>query len=69
MPEEYALLKGAPYALERCPNCGKLHPEFNRGLVHRSKRWFLLGPKRDYCAVICDKCHRIIGWESPENYW
>ena len=65
MPEEARLLEGAQYARENCPKCGARFPEFLRGLVQRSKRWFGIGPKRDYCAIICHECKVIIGWESP----
>jgi len=65
MLNEYELLQRKPYAKEECPKCGELFPEFMRGLVQRSKRWFFIGLKRKYCAIICHKCKQIIGWESP----
>jgi len=68
MLAEYLVLKNAPYAKEECPKCKQVCPEFMRGQVQRSKRWFWIGPKRPYYAIICHNCKEIIGWEAPEDY-
>jgi len=65
MPIEYELLRREPYAIEKCPKCGKLSPEFMLGQVQRSKRFLWILWHRPYCAVICHECKKIIGWESP----
>lgn len=31
------------------------------------RAWKQKRPVR-YCAVICDDCHEVIGWESPIDY-
>lgn len=66
MPIEYAQLKDKPPALLRCPKCGDHNPTFLRGMVQRSKRFLWILWKRPYCAVICNKCKEIVGYESPE---
>ena len=68
MPIEYELLKNRPYAKEVCPKCGAGCPEFMRGQVQRSKRFLHILWKRPYCAVICHKCKKVIGWESPPKH-
>lgn len=65
MPIEVKLLENSPFAREQCPKCGELFPEFMRGQVQRSQRFWGFLWKRDYCAVICHGCKLIIGWESP----
>jgi len=65
MPIECKLLERQPYAFEACPKCTEPFPDFMRGQIQRPKRLFWIGPKRDYCAVICHRCKEIIGWESP----
>ena len=67
MPIEAKLLRHEPYAKEACPKCGNGFPEFMRGQVQRRKRWLWIGPKRDYCAIICHGCKKVIGWESPPS--
>jgi len=67
MPIECELLLREPYAIEKCPKCGTLAPEFMRGQVQRSKRFLWVLWRRPYCAVICHGCKEIIGWESPPN--
>ena len=62
MPKEYTILKGYPYASEKCPKCGEPFPEFMRGMVQSAWRKFFRLP---YCAVICHRCKEIIGWEKP----
>ena len=62
MPIEVELLKRAPLSREQCPKCGAEFPDFLRGQVQSSWRRLLGLP---YCAVICHKCKRIIGWEKP----
>ena len=78
MPWEAAALKNAPYPQVACPVCGVFPLEpFLRGQVQRAKRnlvvrwlgWLpipWLAP-RPYCAIICDKCHNVVGWEAPPN--
>lgn len=66
MPIECKLLERQPYAFEECPECKEPFPDFMRGQIQRGKRWFFIGPKRPYCAVICHGCKNIIGWEAPE---
>lgn len=69
MPIEYAQLRGLREPLDVCPECGT-NPfrSFLRGMVGRSKRWLWIGPKRDYCAVICEDCKEIVGHESPPGW-
>lgn len=65
MPVEYTLLKDRPRpdGMGKCPKCSWGHVQpFMRGMVQSSwRRLFGLG----YCAVICDNCKEIIGWERP----
>jgi hypothetical protein len=62
MPIETELLRNKPYAKEVCPKCGNAFPEFMRGQVQSAwRRWLGLG----YCAVICERCRKVIGWERP----
>jgi len=63
---ECTQLRGAPYFYEACPRCGEPFPEFMRGQVQRGKRFLWVLWRRPYCAVICHKCKRIVGWESPQ---
>ena len=62
MPKEYLQLKNRPYAIEKCPKCGQIAPEFMRGMVFSGWRQMFGLP---YCAVICHKCKEIIGYEKP----
>ena len=72
MPIEVTLLLNQPYPITTCPKCG--HTPFEsrmRGIVQRSKRSFNLFKgfqKRDYCALICNKCNDVVGWESPPKF-
>ncbi len=65
MPLEADLLKNRPYPFERCPKCGQPFPEFLRGMVQRSRRFLGFLWRQPYCAVICQQCKAIIGWEQP----
>lgn len=67
MPIECKLLEKEPSAFSRCPFCGTPDPMFMRGQVQRSKRFLRFLWKRHYCAVICQECKEIIGWESPPS--
>jgi len=66
MPIECKLLENAPVSLKKCPACGAEPFEpFLRGTVQRRrKKWFFFGDW-DYCALICWKCKKIVGHESP----
>jgi hypothetical protein len=69
MPIEYSQLRALREPLHRCPNCGaEPFVSFLRGSVQRSKRWLWIGPKRDYCTVICEQCKEIVGYESPPGW-
>jgi len=70
MPIEYTLLKDkAPPTGLSCDQCDpfggrELTPRdlFMRGQVQSTwRRWLRL----PYCAVICQGCKTIIGWEKP----
>lgn len=65
MPKEYERLRNKPVPFENCPKCHKGFEPFLRGLVQRTNRWFWIGPRRDYCALICRACKMIVGWETP----
>src|SRR5438046_2851824 len=66
MPIECTLLEGQPVALDRCPKCSTWpFTPFMRGQVQRSGRKWFIGPRRDYCALICSDCKEIVGHESP----
>lgn len=68
MPIEYTLLKDQPCPIIVCPACDEPFRPFMRGVVQRSKRWLWgLGPRRDYCALICWECKEIVGYESPRE--
>lgn len=76
MPWEATALRDQPYPKVRCPSCNAypLDPCM-RGLVQRSKRrltivwWFALPipwlAPQHYCAIICCRCHNVVGYESP----
>lgn len=66
MPVECSQLHSAPVAIETCPLCqaAPFRP-FLRGLVQRWPRKWWIGPRRDYCALICWECKEIVGYESP----
>ncbi len=64
MPKEAAELAGKPVeGLDYCPKCGAAFVPFLRGQVQRWPRWFLIGPRRPYCALICWTCKEIVGYE------
>lgn len=66
MPIEFSMLGKQKQPVIQCKNCGNFtNDPYLRGLIQRSKRWFWIGPKRDYCAIICAFCDSIKGWESP----
>ena len=58
-------LRKMPTPFFNCPKCHKEFEPFLRGLVKRGERWFWIGPRRDYCALICRSCKKIVGWETP----
>ena len=62
MPIECAQLRNAPYAREKCGECGAAFPEFVRGQV---QSWWRKLRRLPYCAVICHECKEVIGWEKP----
>lgn len=64
MPIESQMLKNSPFSIEKCKNCGENFPCFLRGQVQSFWRR-IFGMK--YCAVICHKCKKIIGWEKPNG--
>ena len=65
MPIEVLLLAHEPYPVERCPICALPFRAFLRGQVQRSKRFLGVLWPRPYCAVICQGCKQIVGWEAP----
>jgi len=68
MPSEALILDHAPYPVETCLKCNKPFRPFLRGMVQRSKRFLGIGPLRPYCAIICQECKQIIGYEDPTSY-
>lgn len=68
MPIECEQLAKLPENLKECPVCfagwGRPFKSFMRGQVQKNRRWFSIGPKRDYCAIICYYCKQIVGWDS-----
>ena len=66
MPIEYGLLKDVTPPYCQCPNCGVFpFQPYMRGLVQRSKRFLWVLWRRPYCAVICEHCQTVVGYESP----
>jgi hypothetical protein len=65
MPIEYAILRAYPPAIDRCPQCHEPFSHFLRGQVQRSRRVLGFLWTRPYCAVICQQCKAIVGWEEP----
>jgi len=75
MPIESTLLKDNPVTLSKCPKCG-VDPftPFMRGMVQRRgisliverfrAHWKNEHPR--YCAVICEECKEIVGYEAPK---
>lgn len=69
MPQESRDLYDLAGPFDVCPECFTVILEpFIRGTVQRSKRFLGFLWKRDYCAVICPDCKRVIGWESPPGW-
>lgn len=63
MPIEAAQLRDAPFEPIECARCEQeIVTPFMRGQVQNAWKRLL---RRPYCAVICDHCHSIEGWESP----
>lgn len=61
-------LHGAPVPIESCPSCNTVPFEpFMRGEVQRSiwSWWKFFGKHRAYCALICSRCKKLVGWERP----
>lgn len=65
MPKEVLLLRQKPTAVDHCPRCHEPFSYFLRGQVQRSTRWFGVLWRRPYCAIICQACKEIVGWEKP----
>ncbi len=66
MPIEFTILEDATVPLQECSRCGcRPFRPFLRGQVQRARRWFGLGPRRPYCALICSVCKSIVGYEYP----
>lgn len=65
IPKEYTMLKGAPEVFEQCPRC-KVKPFVSmlRGMVCKHQ---VFGLRKNYCAVICESCHEIVGYEDPKK--
>ena len=66
MPKEYLQLRKQSIPVIRCPNC-YVTPLilFLRGNVQSGWRKFFGLP---YCALICENCKEIVGYEKPERY-
>ena len=68
MPIESRLLEGEPLKFKKCPKCGnEPFEQIMRGMVQRPKRKFWVGPKQDYCSIVCADCDEIVGHESPKR--
>lgn len=66
MPIEFTLLDGQACKVTRCTKChADPFEPFLRGQIQRWPYKFLFWIPRDYCALICSKCKKIIGYESP----
>ncbi len=64
MPIEMMILESRPEIFLMCPECGASpFRSFLRGAVQRRKRWFIVGPRRKYCSIICSECKEIVGHE------
>jgi predicted nucleic-acid-binding Zn-ribbon protein len=62
MPIECDQLRNKEH-IERCPKCRKyLREPLMRGQV---QSWFRKVLRMKYCAVICNNCKEVIGWERP----
>jgi hypothetical protein len=69
MPIEAVFLEHEQEYYMVCPSCGSApFRGIFRGLVQRSKRRWGIGRKRSYCAVICDACKNIVGYETPRTF-
>ena len=62
------MLKNAPELLERCPKCNyfPFTSSGMRGLVQRHKLFWIF-TRNKYCAIICDNCRSIVGYENPKE--
>jgi|SaaInlV_165m_DNA_1040744.scaffolds.fasta_scaffold34537_2 hypothetical protein len=74
MPIEVVQLRGKPVPkrFTKCNGCGAdpfVMDELVRGKIQRCKRKFGFLWKQDYCAVICNNCRDIVGYESPDENW
>jgi hypothetical protein len=65
MPSEVGLLWDMPSPIDCCPRCHVPFVPFMRGEVQRSQRFLWVLWRRPYCAVICQACKEIVGWEEP----
>lgn len=71
MPIEVLLLERKPVPLNDCPKCGAPFVPAIRGVVQRSPWpwWAMLIPlsrwRRPHCALICNRCKDVVGWEAP----
>jgi hypothetical protein len=62
MPIEAEMLADRPPAKLICTHCGAPGPTFMRGQV---QSWWRCLLRRPYCAVICNGCRKLVGWEKP----
>lgn len=63
MPIEFILLMKHPLSIEECPCCNRsMNTYLMRGQVQSFWRKLF---RRKYCAIICEYCKEIIGWEKP----
>lgn len=77
MPVEYTILrnKPRPKELRYCPHCFKLFKYFWRGCIRKNDLAYVfellvskvLGRKPFYCALICDECKEIVGYENIDG--
>ncbi len=70
VPKESGMLRGEPELFLVCPRCeSKPFGSFMRGIVQRGWQWWRPWRRRPerYCAVICDRCQHIVGWEGFTN--
>jgi len=62
MPWESEILESYREAYKKCYKCNQPFHGFIRGIVQSSWRKFL---GFGCCAIICQRCTNIIGWEKP----
>jgi len=65
MPWEYGALQEQSQPLDKCPLCGAQFQCFLRGMVHNTWRKLI---RTEYCAVICQECKEIVGYEQPYTF-